>query len=57
MVVQVFEKASGTYQRQFGCAGNSKGELLFPHGLAVDGKHVYVAEKGNHRVQVSGSIL
>lgn len=51
-MAQVFEKLSGLYQRQFGVAGNGKGQLLFPHGLAVDGKHVYVAEKGNHRVQV-----
>jgi hypothetical protein len=52
VMVQVFDKSSGVYQRQFGSPGNGQSELLFPHGLALDSRVVVVAEKGNHRLQV-----
>lgn len=50
--LQVFDKNSGVYLRQFGSRGEGNGQLQYPNGVAVDGAHLYVTEKGNHRVQV-----
>merc|ERR1712070_347577 len=36
----------------FGSAGQGEGELNGPMGIAVAGEYVYVADTGNHRIQV-----
>lgn len=48
----MFDKATGTYLRHFGTPGSSPGQLLKPFGLAVDQRHLYVADNGNYRIQV-----
>jgi hypothetical protein len=48
----VFDKATGTYLRHFGSPGSGPGQLLKPFGLAVDHRHIYVADNGNYRIQV-----
>lgn len=53
-MLQVFDKTSGLYMRQFGTRGEGNGQLQYPNGVAVDGLYLYVTEKGNHRVQVRG---
>jgi DNA-binding beta-propeller fold protein YncE len=44
---------NGKFLKQWGTRGNGEGQLSGPHGIATskDGK-VYVADRGNHRVQV-----
>lgn len=48
----MFDKATGTYLRHFGSPGSGPGQLLKPFGLAVDHRHIYVADNGNYRIQV-----
>ena len=44
---------SGRFAGEFGARGAGPGQLDLPHGIAVDAAgHVYVADRGNARVQV-----
>ena len=46
------ETAPKSYLLQFGAAGSGQGQLTAPAGVAVArGGQVYVADKGNHRVE------
>lgn len=36
-MMQVFDKNSGAYVRQFGSVGRARGQLQNPYGVAVDG--------------------
>jgi DNA-binding beta-propeller fold protein YncE len=38
--------------RKWGSQGEGNGQFRHPHGLAVDGEHVYVSDSSNHRIQV-----
>lgn len=39
---------------QFGTRGKADGEIWYPAGVCVDKSgHIYVADHGNHRIQVS----
>jgi DNA-binding beta-propeller fold protein YncE len=51
--VQVFDK-NGRFLTMWGRAGSGAGEFLNPHGVVVDhaSGYVYVADTGNHRIQV-----
>lgn len=43
----------GTYLREWGNKGTKPGQFDTPHGIAVDqAGHVYVADRGNARVQI-----
>lgn len=48
--------AAGQYIRSWGGKGSAPGELNCPHGISVDTRRgepeLYVADRGNHRVQV-----
>ena len=45
--------AEGRYIGEWGKKGKGQGEFNTAHGLAIDGKdHIYVADRGNNRVQV-----
>jgi sugar lactone lactonase YvrE len=45
--------ADGTFIASWGQPGSDPGELRIPHGLAFDeAGRLYVADRGNHRVQV-----
>lgn len=54
--VQVFNAADGAYVTQFGGSGSAEGRLKYPMGVSAlsvgDRTLVYVADTGNHRVQV-----
>ena len=44
----------GNWLKSWGERGNGPGQFSTPHALAVDAKdNVYVADRGNHRIQVS----
>ncbi|KAI6655634.1 E3 ubiquitin-protein ligase TRIM71-like, partial [Oopsacas minuta] len=38
--------------RRIGKPGSEKGELNNPHGLALDGDKIYIADMGNNRIQI-----
>ncbi|KAI6647398.1 E3 ubiquitin-protein ligase TRIM71-like isoform X2 [Oopsacas minuta] len=38
--------------RRIGKYGREKGELTYPHGLALDGDKIYIADHNNHRIQI-----
>jgi peptidylamidoglycolate lyase len=42
----------GKYLLTWGTKGKEPGQLDLPHGLTIDGDRVYVADRGNKRVQV-----
>ena len=44
----------GKSQGRIGTHGSGAGELYRPGGLAISGGELYVADTGNHRVQVFG---
>jgi streptogramin lyase len=48
--------ASGDYIRSWGGMGSEPGKLNCPHGISVDLRReepeIYVADRGNHRIQV-----
>ncbi len=48
--------AAGTYIRSWGGLGSEAGQLNCPHGISVDVRRgtpeLYVADRGNHRIQV-----
>ena len=44
--------ADGTFIASWGRPGSAHGELRIPHGLAFDRGRLYVADRGNHRVQI-----
>jgi len=47
------DKGGYVYSREFGTRGSGPGQLLTPHGLALDGYgKVYVADRENGRIQV-----
>ena len=49
--IQVFNK-NGTFLFKFGEKGQGDGQFLIPYGLDVDARgHVWVADRGNHRIQ------
>jgi sugar lactone lactonase YvrE len=43
--------ASGQRVKVWGEAGSGPGQFQIPHGIATDGKVIYVADRGNARVQ------
>ncbi len=44
---------NGTWLRSWGEPGDQPGQFSTPHSIAVDAQdHVYVADRGNHRIQV-----
>ena len=43
--------ASGQRVKVWGQPGSGPGEFQIPHGIATDGKLIYVADRGNARVQ------
>lgn len=48
----VFDADTGERLRSIGRKGLAPGEFLRPNGIAVQGNHLFVAERDNHRVQV-----
>jgi DNA-binding beta-propeller fold protein YncE len=42
----------GVWQKAFGTYGSGDGQMKIPHGIAVGGGHVYVADRNNNRIQV-----
>jgi hypothetical protein len=44
--------ASGEYIGEFGSEGTGPGQFLYPTGIAITGGLLYVADSGNHRIQV-----
>jgi 3-phytase len=48
----VFDADTGERLRSVGRKGPAPGEFLRPNGIAVQGNHLFVAERDNHRVQV-----
>ena len=45
--------SNGTFLRSFGHKGENAGEFIYPNGIAIDNdKKVFVADMGNHRVQI-----
>jgi len=51
--IQVFS-ANGTFLTKFGSEGDGSGQFILPEGVGVDVNTglVYVADTGNHRIQV-----
>ena len=47
--------ADGKFLGAWGRLGGAAGKLRDPWGIAVRGERVYVADRGNHRVQVFGA--
>ena len=48
----MFDK-NGKFLYEFGSRGKNDGELWYPAGVAVDDDgRIYVADHGNHRIQV-----
>jgi 3-phytase len=48
----VFDADTGERLRSVGHKGQAPGEFKRPNGIAVQGNHLFVAERDNHRVQV-----
>jgi peptidylamidoglycolate lyase len=44
--------SSGTFKMQWGSPGNQSGEFDLPHGISASNNRIYVADRGNSRVQV-----
>jgi peptidylamidoglycolate lyase len=44
--------SSGTFQMQWGSPGDKAGEFDLPHGIATSNNRIYVADRGNSRVQI-----
>ena len=44
--------ASGTFQMQWGSPGDKSGEFDLPHGISASSNRIYVADRGNSRVQI-----
>ena len=42
----------GVWQKSFGTFGSGDGQMRIPHGIAAGYGHVYVADRGNNRIQV-----
>src|ERR1700730_15105537 len=42
----------GVWQKSVGTHGSGPDQFSTPHGIAVDGTNVYVADRGNFRIQV-----
>jgi hypothetical protein len=42
----------GVWQKSFGTYGTGDGQMKIPHGIAVYGDRVYVADRNNSRIQV-----
>jgi hypothetical protein len=42
----------GVWVKAVGTHGNGPNQFSTPHGIAVDGPNVYVADRGNNRIQV-----
>ena len=42
----------GVWQKAFGTFGSGDGQMRIPHGIAAGYGHVYVADRGNNRIQV-----
>jgi DNA-binding beta-propeller fold protein YncE len=43
---------AGAFVRAWGMEGFEPGDLHLPHGIAIDGARVYVADRDNARIQV-----
>lgn len=44
--------SSGTFQMQWGSPGDKSGEFDLPHGISASNNRIYVADRGNSRVQI-----
>jgi hypothetical protein len=44
--------ADGRFIRSYGRLGSGPGEFRTPHDLAIEGGRLYVADRGNHRIQI-----
>jgi hypothetical protein len=42
----------GVWQKSFGTYGSGDGQMKIPHGIAIYGDRVYVADRNNSRIQV-----
>jgi hypothetical protein len=42
----------GVWLKTYGTYGSGDGNMKIPHGIAVGGGHVYVADRNNNRIQV-----
>jgi DNA-binding beta-propeller fold protein YncE len=49
--ISIFD-ADGGFIRSFGRLGSAPGEFRTPHDLAIDDDHLFVADRGNHRIQI-----
>lgn len=50
--VQVFDRTTGAFLREWGSSGSGDGQFNTPRGLAVDSHFVYVVDSSNVRVQI-----
>lgn len=44
--------SSGKFKMQWGAPGSLSGEFNLPHGIAADNHRIYVADRGNSRLQI-----
>jgi len=44
--------STGTFKMQWGVPGDQPGEFDLPHGISASNNRIYVADRGNSRVQV-----
>ena len=46
---------NGRLLHQFGTRGKADGQIWYPAGVCMsESEHIFVADHGNHRIQVSG---
>lgn len=53
--ILIYDPVSGQLINQFGSDGTQPGQLKDPQGVATDESYIYVADTGNHRIQVFAS--
>ncbi len=45
-------KPDGSFRLAWGSKGNKPGEFVYPHNIVIDAGKVYVADRGNNRIQI-----